>query len=135
MSKFENSSKEEVAKTVKQWLIDEGVSVEDHEDPDSDYNFKTIFGSKIIHIAFHKSSRDSLIVLGRVRFETDEQKMLRYTKTKRELLFDAETLQLQKTIFFDGLSKDRFFGAVHQISNCLQLLMLQFLLLGRANRT
>jgi hypothetical protein len=159
MSKFENASKDEVAKTVKHWLIDEGLPAKDFEDPNSDYNFETIHGKRNIHVAFHKTSRDSLIIAGKVYFGPAEQGMLRYTKTKREILFDVETLfimkevdflleaitehkeftieniKLQKTIFFDGLSKDRFFNVLHQISNCLQLLMLQFLLLGRAKKT
>ena len=85
--------------------------------------------------------------------------MLRYTKTKRELLFDVEILFiqkdvdfilganigqqeftiediiLQKTIYFDGLSKDRFYNVLSQIYNCLNLLMLKFLLLGRVKHT
>jgi hypothetical protein len=159
MSTFENSSKEVVARTVKQWLIDEGLPADDVKDLNCDYNFKTAYGSKNIHVAFHKRSKDSLIIIGKVHFEPDQQVMLRYTKTKREILFDIETLfimkdvdfiletntkeqeftiediKLQKTIFFDGLSKDRFYSVLYQVSNCLQLLILQFLLLGRGKKS
>jgi hypothetical protein len=84
-------------------------------------------------------------VLGNLHFESEEQSMIRYTKTKRELIYDLEMLFiqmnldfilktdsidqeftiediiLQKTIYFDDLSKDKFFGVLSSIFNCLKL--------------
>jgi hypothetical protein len=82
--------------------------------------------------------------------------MLKYTKTKVEFLLDVQIaflqqnldfiieptnnranefsisdIKLQKTIYFDGLTKDRFFDIVSAIYNCLKILDLKFKLLGR----
>jgi hypothetical protein len=158
MTRFENASKEWVAKTVKQWLIDEGLPVTEQKDEQTDFKFATRQGTTNINIGFHKASIDSLIVLGNLHFESGEQSMIRYTKTKRELIYDLEMLFiqmnldfilktnsvdqefiiediiLQKTIYFDDLSKDKFFGVLSSIFNCLKLLALKFELLARSRQ-
>ncbi len=90
-------------------------------------------------MGFHKTSIDSIIIVGAIALEPDEQSMFRYTKTKREFLYDIElaflqmnldfiidippneeftieNIKLQKTIYFDGLSKDHFFDIISSIT-------------------
>ena len=80
MTRFENTSKEQVAKSVKQWLIDEGLPVSDYKDEQTDFNFATRQGNININVGFHKSSIDSLIIMGKIHFESQEQWSLRINK-------------------------------------------------------
>jgi hypothetical protein len=155
VTKYENQSKYEVANVIKEWLVEEGLPVEDFEDENTDINYATKQGGVKINIGFHKRSKNSLIVMGGVHLETQEQEMFRYTKVKREFLYDIEMffiqmnldyvlsssskdgeftvkdIKLQKTIYFDGLTKDRLFDIMSSIFNCLKLLKAKFLLLGK----
>ena len=45
--------------------------------------------------------------------------------------FTVKDIKLQKTIYFDGLTKDRLFDIMSSIFNCLKLLKAKFLLLGK----
>jgi hypothetical protein len=154
-ARSENTSKEQVAKTVRRWLKDEGLPVWERKDDQTDFNFATRQGNTNINIGFHKTSIDSLIVQGNLHFEQQEQTMLRYTKTKHDLIYELEILFiqmnldfilktnnlqeeftiediiLQKTIYFDGLSKDRLFNVLSLIFNCLKVLIFKFNSLGR----
>ena len=141
--------------TIKQWLLDEELVV--HDDINSDetnFNFKFKQGDTNMNVAFYKKSKDSLAVGGKLVFEPQEQSMIRYTSTKKELLYDMEKLFiqmnldyllksnvkngeftiediiLQKTIFFDGLSKDKFFDVISLIYNCFKILVSKLMLLG-----
>jgi hypothetical protein len=155
MSRFDNLTKEEVAKQIKQWIIEEGIPVDDFPDVQTDFNFVVIRSNTRINIGFHKTSTDSIIVAGNIHFEEQEQSMFRYTKTKREMLYDLEMsflqmnldfilnvnneqqeftiedIKLQKTIYFDGLTKDKLFDVMSAIFNCFKVLKLKFELLGR----
>jgi hypothetical protein len=155
MSPFGSFTKEEVAEKVTQWLTEEGLPVREFKDHQADINLATRQGNTNINIGFHKSSLDSLIVVGNLHFEEQEQSMIRYTKTKREMLYDLEIsflhmnldfvlnindeqqeftiedIKLQKAIYFDGLTKDKFFDVISAIYNCFKVLKLKFELLGR----
>jgi hypothetical protein len=81
--------------------------------------------------------------------------MQELTKIKRDSLYDLETvflqmnldftidstassdkdvlisdIQIQKTIFFDGLTKDRLFDIMVSIFNCMNVVRMKFNLLG-----
>lgn len=43
-------------------------------------------------------------------------------------------IQIQKTVFFDGLSKDRLFDIMVSIFNCINVVRMKFVLLGRPKR-
>jgi hypothetical protein len=155
MSRFDSLTKEEVANQVRRWIIEEGVPVNDFSDDQTDFHFVITRGSTVVNIGFHKTSIDSLIVLGGFHFAPQEQSVFRYTKTKREMLYDLEIsflhmnldfilninneqqefsiedIKLQKTIYFDGLTKDKLFDVMSAIFNCLKALRLKFELLGR----
>jgi hypothetical protein len=155
MQHFGKHSKSEVAGKVIQWLIEEGLPVSQYKDDQADINIATRQGNVNINIGFHKDSIDSLIVIGKLHFEEQKQSMFRYTRTKREMLYDLELsflqmnldfilnvnneqqeftiedINLQKIIYFDGLSKDKLFNVMSAIFNCLKVLGLKFQLLGR----
>ncbi|HEU4822632.1 MAG TPA: hypothetical protein VFS97_04345 [Nitrososphaeraceae archaeon] len=39
MSRFDSLSKEEVANQVRQWIVEEGLTVNDFQDNQADFNF------------------------------------------------------------------------------------------------
>jgi hypothetical protein len=45
--------------------------------------------------------------------------------------FSISDIQIQKTIFFDCLSKDRLFDIVVSIFNCINVVGMRFILFGR----
>jgi hypothetical protein len=154
LSKFQNANKEVVAMTVKEWLLDEELAVyNDINSDETNFNFTFKQGHICMNVAFYKKCKDSLIVGGKLVFEPQEQSMIRYSRTKKELLYDIEKLFiqmnldyflksnvkngeftiegiiLQKTIYFDGLSKDKFFEVISLIYNCFKVLVSSKLML------
>jgi hypothetical protein len=113
----------------------------------------------VMNVVFHKRSEDRLIIAGNLTFGPEEQAMLRYTITKRELVFDIEMLctqlnlefsmnpvkdkgeyslediGLSKTLYFDGLTKQSFFDSLNAMFNCLRLIISKFLMLGITGST
>jgi hypothetical protein len=49
----------------------------------------------VLNVGFHKRSTDSLIVGGKIRFNPQEQSIIKYTTTKLELLYDIEIICAQ----------------------------------------
>jgi hypothetical protein len=156
MSDVSKMDKFQVAELVKGWLSEEGLTAQDFPDASADVAFAFSQGNSKINVGFHKTSVDSLMIIGGIILEPQEQTMLKYTKTKVEFLLDVQIaflqqnldfiieptnnranefsisdIKLQKTIYFDGLTKDRFFDIVSAIYNCLKILDLKFKLLGR----
>lgn len=147
----------QVAKVVKNWLIEEGLEVNDFVDASTDINYTFSQGNIKMNVGFHKTSKDSIIMGGKIALDKEEQSMLKYTKTKLEFLLDVQMaflqmnldfvidannnsyhefsisdIKLQKTIYFDGLSKDRFFDVLSSLFNCLKILGLKFQMLGKS---
>jgi hypothetical protein len=148
-----HKNKKEVSSMVKDWLEEEGLAVEYLDDEDTDVNCVVTKDNIILNVGFHKASKDSLIVSGKIGLQPYEQELLRLTK--KELLYDLEIIflqmnldfnidtsknvhegisltdmQIQKTVFFDGLSKDRLFDIMVSIFNCMNVLRMKFSFLG-----
>jgi hypothetical protein len=145
---------------VKKWLQEEEYDdITSIPNENTDYNFRITKMNMVMNVMFHKRSEDSLIIAGNLTFGPQEQAMLRYTITKRELLFDIEMLctqlnlefsmnpakdkgeyslgdiGLSKTLYFDGLTKQIFFDSLNAIFNCLRLIISKFLMLGQTGST
>ena len=127
------NSKQEAVDTVKRWLEEEEYEVSLVPDESTDYNFMIVKGYMVLNIGFHKRSTDSLIAGGKIRFNPEEQSIIKYITTKLELLYDIEIIcaqlnlelvttpvkengeyslediRLFKTLYFDGLTKQSFF--------------------------
>ena len=141
---------------VKDWLEEEGLAIEYLDDEDTDVKCVIIKDNIILNVGFLKASKDSLIVSGKVGLQVYEQEMQELAKIKRDSLYDLETvflqmnldftvdttessdkdvsisdIQIQKTIFFDCLSKDRLFDIVVSIFNCINVVGMRFILFGR----
>jgi hypothetical protein len=156
-------SKHDAVEVVKKWLQEEEYDdITSIPNENTDYNFRITKMNMVMNVMFHKRSEDSLIIAGNLTFSPQEQAMLRYTITKRELLFDIEMLctqlnlefsmnpakdkdkgeyyslediGLSKTLYFDGLTKQSFFDSLNAIFNCLRLIISKFLMLGQTGST
>jgi hypothetical protein len=152
-------SKQEAVELVKKWLLEEEYNITSVPNENADYNFRITKMNMIMNVVFHKRSEDSLIIAGNLTFGSEEQAMLRYTITKRELLFDIEMLctqlnlafvmnpvkdkgeyslediGLSKTLYFDGLTKQGFFDSLNAMFNSLRLIISKFLMLGLTGST
>ena len=140
---------------VKDWLEEEGLAIEYLDDEDTDVKCGIIKDNIILNIGFLKASKDSLIVSGKMGLQPYEQDMQELAKIKRDSLYDLETvflqmnldftidipespdkevsisdIQIHKTIFFDGLTKDRLFDIMVSIFNCMNVVRMKFSLLG-----
>ncbi|MFL6423500.1 MAG: DUF2299 family protein [Nitrososphaeraceae archaeon] len=152
-------SKQEAVDVVKKWLLEEEYNITSVPNENADYNFRITKMNMIMNVVFHKRSEDSLIIAGNLTFGSEEQAMLRYTITKRELLFDIEMLctqlnlefsmnpvedkgeyslediGLSKTLYFDGLTKQSFFDSLNAMFNSLSLIISKFLMLRLTGST
>jgi hypothetical protein len=152
-----HKNKKEVAHMVKDWLEEEGLATEYLDDEDTDVNCAVIKDNIILNIAFLKAAKDSLIISGKVGIQPYQDDVQESTKLERGSLYDLEIvflqmnldfaidttnsvgdedvsisdIQIQKTVFFDGLTKDRLFDIMVSIFNCINVVRMKFVLLGR----
>jgi hypothetical protein len=148
-------SKQEVVDTVKRWLKEEEYEVSLVPDESTDYNFMMVKGYMVLNVGFHKRSSDSLIVGGKIRFNPEEQSIIKNITTNLELLYDIEIIcaqlnlelvttpvkengeyslediRLFKTLYFDGLTKQSFFDSLIGIFNCFRLIVAKFDIIAR----
>jgi hypothetical protein len=148
-------SKQEAVDTVKRWLKEEEYEVSLVPDESTDYNFMIVKGYMVLNIGFHKRSSDSLIVGGKIRFNPEEQSLIKYITTNLELLYDIdiicaqlnlelvttpvkengeyslEDIRLFKTLYFDGLTKQSFLDSLIGIFHCFRLIVAKFDIIAR----
>ena len=148
-------SKQEAIDTVKRWLKEEEYEVSLVPDESTDYNFMIVKGYMVLNIGFHKRSSDSLIVGGKIRFNPEEQSIIKYITTNLELLYDIdiicaqlnlelvttpvkengkyslEDIRLFKTLYFDGLTKQSFIDSLIGIFHCFRLIVAKFDIIAR----
>ena len=153
------NSKQEAVDTVKRWLEEEEYEVSLVPDESTDYNFMIVKGYMVLNIGFHKRSSDSLIVGGKIRFNPEEQSIIKYITTNLELLYDIdiicaqlnlelvttpvkengeyslEDIGLFKTLYFDGLTKQSFFDSLIGIFHCFRLIVAKFDIIARTGTT
>ena len=148
-------SKQEAVDTVNRWLKEEEYEVSLVPDESTDYNFMIVKGYMVLNIGFHKRSSDSLIVGGKIRFNPEEQSIIKSITTNLELLYDIdiicaqlnlelvttpikedgkyslEDIRLFKTLYFDGLTKQSFIDSLIGIFHCFRLIVAKFDIIAR----
>jgi hypothetical protein len=153
------NSKQEAVDTVNRWLKEEEYEVSLVPDESTDYNFMIVKGYMVLNIGFHKRSSDSLIVGGKIRFNPEEQSIIKNITTNFELLYDIdiicaqlnlelvttpikengeyslEDIRLFKTLYFDGLTKQSFFDSLIGIFHCFRLIVAKFDIIARTGTT
>ena len=129
----------EYADKIKKWIKEEAYEFDERPDIETKLTID-IKEDKytIISIAFHKDSLDSIIIAANMEFNEKEQNMLKSLKNRNEIVWDIrkfliqlhldpcfpitdniKELYFQKTLFFDNLTKDRFFEVLTDISNSI----------------
>jgi hypothetical protein len=141
------------ANKIKSWLEEEGLEHSEISDPNTKLTFSVKSGGNVISVGFHKDSKDSIIIKSQITFSDEEQHMLKFVKTKYDIVWqlqrflvqmrlepiikwnenrDAiETLAFQRTIFYDGLTKDRFYEVLTDVFHCTNIIRESFVRLGK----
>ena len=132
---------------IEEWLRDEGFNLWKFTDKDSHFSYKVSRDDShpLVVLQLRKKT-DSIQVVGDIRLnEKNQEKILTISeKEKRFMLFDFrmallstgcrwqfipsseswETLQISKTVFYDGLTKDRFFETIEVVTRAVSLAIL-----------
>jgi hypothetical protein len=130
------------ANKIKSWLEEEELEHSEISDPNTKLTYSVKSGGNVISVGFHKDSKDSIIIKSQMTFSDEEQHLLKFVKTKYDVVWqlqrflvqmrlepiikwnenrDAiETLAFQRTIFYDGLTKDRFYEVLTDVFHCIR---------------
>ena len=139
------------AERIKKWLREEGLNPTDRVNPNTNVTFDISVHENLISVGFHKTSRDSIIIGTNIIFSDDEQKMLKFLKSRNDILWDLqkflvqlhleptfkwnkdslEKISFQKTLYFDNLTKDRFYEVLGDCFHSINVIREGFLNLGR----
>jgi hypothetical protein len=142
-------SADEVETVLQAWLDDEGFSLWKLSDKQARFALKMARDEYPPLVVVQPKGRvDSVQVSGEVRFAYDAQKRIAALPEKERnfLLFDLRmvllatecrfqftpspkawsSIRLSKTVFYDGLTKDRFFEVVDVVSRALSSVILTF---------
>jgi hypothetical protein len=138
------NDKTQVSNKVRQWIEDEGFQLLPEEDPYNDFTFKIRYSeNETAYVLMRKDRKDSITVYARSDFSPLDRKAFSNLPPgkKREFInaisaslfnlnlhFEFQPnveqmkyLHIKKDIFFDGLTKDRFFDTICKVLSGMQL--------------
>jgi hypothetical protein len=134
----DSNNKRHVSSKTTEWLKDEGYTFVPYEDPSTDFclHIKELDNPPIF-VGMEKDSKDSVMVYTRIDLSELDKKAYStlHTNVKKEFPFalasslsnlvlpyqihpnteQTEYLEMKKNIFFDGLTKDRFFDTMDRV--------------------
>jgi hypothetical protein len=139
----------EVGERLEEWLEAEGFNVWKFADDDSRFSFKVTRDECPPLLVLQPQSKvDSLLVRCDVRLaDKGQEKLLALPEKEREfMLFDLrmvllstecrcqfvpssrswKAIRVSKPVFYDGLTKDRFFETVDTVARAVSLVTLTF---------
>ncbi len=143
------SEKKEVIEKIQKWLKEESIDCTQEEHPYLDFKIDTKNPNQTIIL--HKNKQDSLEFLTIANFTKEDQKTygaLKNNEEKLRIIWDLqrslleinveyevkqdfdnlESIMIKKTIYFDGLTKDRFMDtrfALVRGHNLVELMLVQ----------
>jgi hypothetical protein len=140
---------EEIGKRVEEWLVDEGFSIWKSADKNCRFSFKVTRDDCLpLFVLQPRNKVDSLLVVCDTRLTDEGQKRLSTLPEKERgfMLFDLrtvllstacrwqfipsleswKTIRVSKAVFYDGLTKDRFFETVDTVARAVSLVILSF---------
>jgi len=135
--------KDEVAKKVREWLVDEGVYKDKIADENADYHFIAEIppnSRQYIDIVFPKNREDMIVIASGIKLSDEHYRsIMSLGEAKRDeilwdirfrLLFletgfqilpnvkDPQIFQFTREVYFDGLNKNLFMDALKQVHRC-----------------
>jgi hypothetical protein len=136
-------------KRVAKWLFDEGFSVWEFADEESHFSYKANRDEYLPLSIFQPHDKtDSILVAGDVRLSEESQRklsavseeerkfmlyefkmVLLSTECRWQLIPSSEcwkAIRISKAVFYDGLSKDRFFEALDVVTRAMSSVILAF---------
>jgi hypothetical protein len=145
---------EEYSNKIRQWLKEEGsTNPTEHSDEDTKLALDIKFNNNTMTIGFLKTKMDSIAIATKLPVDEGEQKMIKHLKNKEDIVLDLKRflynlhispeftrdeqgdtiteIFLQKVIYFDGLTKDKFFEGIFDISNSVEYIRETFLRVGK----
>ena len=136
--------KEEYARKVREWLVEEGIYKDKVADASVDYHFVAEFppnSRQFIDIIFPKNRDDMIVIAAGIKLSDEHYRsIMALNKEKRdEILWDIrfkllflETgfqilpnanepsiFQFTRELYFDGLNKNLFMDALKQVHRCM----------------
>ena len=135
--------KDEVARKVRDWLVDEGIYKDKIADENADYHFIAEMppnSRQFVDVVFPKNRDDMIVIASGVKLSDEHYRSLMgLGEQKREeilweirfrLLFletgfqilpsaqDPQIFQFTREVYFDGLNKNLFMDALKQVHRC-----------------
>ncbi|WP_202318813.1 DUF2299 domain-containing protein [Archaeoglobus neptunius] len=135
--------KEEIAKKVRDWLVEEGIYKDKIADENADFHFLAEVppnSRQFIDVIFPKNREDMLVIASGIKLSDDHYRsVMSLGDAKREellweirfkILFletgfqilpnarDPQLFQFTREIYFDGLNKNLFMDAIRQVHKC-----------------
>lgn len=149
LSQAETSQICKVGKKIEKWLGDEGFNTWKSAEENCHFSYKATRKDCQPLLVFQPQSKiDSFSVAGDMKLSRESQKKLGEIpeKQRRFMFFDFKmallstechwqftpsseswkTVRVSKTVFYDGLSKDRFFETVDSVTRAMSLVILTF---------
>ncbi len=142
--RFGNREKDEYAKKVRNWLVEEGIYKDKVADDGADYHFVAEFppnSMQYIDVVFPKNRDDMVVVAAGIKLSDEHYRaLMSLTPEKREelmwdirfrLLFleagfqiipdasDPQVFQFTRELYFDGLNKNLFMDAMKLVQRCM----------------
>jgi hypothetical protein len=135
--------KEEMARKVREWMVEEGIYKDKIADENADYHFIAEVppnSRQFIDIVFPKNRDDMVVIASGIKLSEEHYRSLMTLSFDRRnellwemrftLLFlptgfqilpnvnDPQLFQFTRELYFDGLNKNLFMDAVKQVHRC-----------------
>jgi len=135
--------KDEVARKVREWLVDEGIYKDKVADENADYHYivETPPNSRqYIDVVFPKNRDDMIVIASGIKLSNEHYRSLMSLNPEKrnELLWEMrftllflptgfqilpnvnnpQLFQFTRELYFDGLTKNLFMDAVKQVHRC-----------------
>lgn len=140
------AKQQEMITSVVRWLREEEIEPEEitHKRKDASY-FATfeVDSGEAVHVLFRTNRLDSIVLLEFIALDEETQKSyaslspvrqnkfifdLTLALLQRDVFFvfrknirELQTVEVQKFIFFDGLTKDRFFDSIFKLNSAFAI--------------
>ena len=149
MSERNALAKEQFITIIPKWLNEEKARFDQVQDSVADLNVAvTVSTMHRVNVIVNKESLDSVLFITSIGFSPDDQNTFSHLKEdarrkflraiKRDLInigvafatppneMNVQSIQMSKTVYFDGLTKNSFFETLLTVSRALMAVQLSY---------